>query len=122
LRVLGGLSPAGLKPIQNVRPSLGWSIVEWISPAEIGKELKVPTKTVYGFVRDDGLPAIRIGRHLRISRTDLDIWLDARRVGAAFLRRHGITPAASTRRPQRRPLAASGQRWRLPRGNGDNAG
>jgi excisionase family DNA binding protein len=94
---------------------------EWISPAELGKELKVPTRTVYGFVHDDGLPAIRIGRHLRISRTDLDIWLEARRIGEAYLRRHGITPTTSTRRPQRRPLPGSGQRWKLPRDSGGNA-
>lgn len=98
------------------------AVSEWMSPAEIGEELNVPTKTVYGFVRDDGLPAIRIGKHLRISRAGLAIWVNARLTpGTPSARERGVIQAERSRLQYRRTRTESEQQWKLPRDSGDAA-
>jgi excisionase family DNA binding protein len=41
--------------------------------------LKVNPRTIYRLIRTGELPAVRIGRHWRFSRTDLDDWLERQR-------------------------------------------
>jgi excisionase family DNA binding protein len=42
---------------------------------EAARLLRVPRSTLYELVRSRGLPHIRIGRHLRFTRTDLSAWI-----------------------------------------------
>ena len=52
---------------------------EWMSPKEICHELQIPEQTFYQWrVKGIGPHAYRIGRHLRITRSDLDAWLAQR--------------------------------------------
>lgn len=52
---------------------------EWLSPAEICHELQIPLQTFYQWrAKGIGPHAYRIGRHLRVSRTDFDAWLALR--------------------------------------------
>jgi len=56
--------------------STAGNVEEWLTPKEICRELQIPEQTFYQWrVKHLGPKAHRIGRHLRISRTDLNAWL-----------------------------------------------
>ena len=51
-------------------------VEEWLSPTEICRELQIPLPTFYQWrSRGIGPHAHKIGRHVRVSRTDLDAWI-----------------------------------------------
>ncbi|MCY0906593.1 helix-turn-helix domain-containing protein [Arthrobacter sp. H14-L1] len=51
-------------------------VEEWMTPKEICRELQIPEQTFYQWrVKHLGPKAHRIGRHLRISRTDFNKWI-----------------------------------------------
>lgn len=52
--------------------------IELMTPREVAETMRVSTMTVYRLVKTGTLPAIRVGKHLRIRRTDLRAYLDAR--------------------------------------------
>jgi excisionase family DNA binding protein len=50
---------------------------------ELAAHLGVPTRTLYGWrYRNEGPPAIRVGRHLRYNWADVEAWLDDQRDGS----------------------------------------
>jgi excisionase family DNA binding protein len=52
---------------------------DWLSPKEICAQLQIPEQTFYQWrVKNLGPRAYRIGRHLRVSRTDFNAWLASR--------------------------------------------
>lgn len=53
-----------------------------LTTREVAEAMRVSTMTVYRLIKSGELPAIRVGRHLRIRRRDLLAYLDARVVGA----------------------------------------
>jgi excisionase family DNA binding protein len=65
-----------------------------LSAEEIGRLLAVPRSTVYEYARRrrDPLPSIRLGRHLRFYRSDIEQWLAEQRDG------HRPAAQGSTRR------------------------
>lgn len=42
--------------------------------------LNMSRRTIYRLLQDKDLPAYRIGSHLRFKRTDIDDWLDTKRL------------------------------------------
>jgi len=52
-----------------------------LSTKEVAAILSVSEKVVRGYIQQEGLPAIRLKRRLRIDEKDLDIWLEKRKVG-----------------------------------------
>ncbi|GAB2708185.1 helix-turn-helix domain-containing protein [Arthrobacter bambusae] len=51
---------------------------QWLSPRDICAELHIPEQTFYQWrVKHIGPRAYRIGRHLRISRSDFNSWLSS---------------------------------------------
>lgn len=49
---------------------------QWLTPKEICAQLQIPEQTFYQWrAKNVGPKAYRIGRHLRISRTDFAAWL-----------------------------------------------
>lgn len=49
-----------------------------LSPAALAEYLDVPIATVYRWrSRGDGPPGIRVGRHVRYRRRDVEAWLDS---------------------------------------------
>lgn len=49
---------------------------QWLTPKEICAQLQIPEQTFYQWrAKNVGPPAYRIGRHLRIGRTDFAAWL-----------------------------------------------
>ena len=51
--------------------------------AEVHDHLRVSMVSIYAWIRSGKLPAIRVGREWRVRQSDLNDWLDARKVGAA---------------------------------------
>jgi putative molybdopterin biosynthesis protein len=48
---------------------------ELLTAVEVAEVLRVSRYHVYDLVRDGRLPAVRIGRHVRIARSVLDAWI-----------------------------------------------
>ncbi len=52
--------------------------VEWLSLEQIAEELGIPLRTLYAQrSRGIGPRGHRIGKHVRVRRSDLNTWLDA---------------------------------------------
>lgn len=66
-----------------------------MTPAQVARYLQVHKLTVYRYVRDQQLPAVRLGRSLRILKADVDEFLRLRRVAG---RSRGPIPKALRRR------------------------
>jgi excisionase family DNA binding protein len=54
-----------------------------LTPREVAEVMRVSTMTVYRLIKAGDLPAIRVGKHLRIRGNDVVAFLDARVVPAA---------------------------------------
>ena len=64
--------------------------IELLTPQEVADAMRVSTMTVYRLVKSGQIPAIRVGKHLRIRVADLNAYLESRMVtpsqeGAAWL-------------------------------------
>lgn len=59
-----------------------------LTPSEVAQELRVSVRTLYRLIRGDALPAIRVGKQLRISQNALESWLERPRYA-------GVPPPAS---------------------------
>lgn len=46
-----------------------------LNPNEAARLLRVSRSTLYELVRSRGLPHVRVGRTLRITRRDLGLWI-----------------------------------------------
>ena len=51
-----------------------------LTPREVAEVMRVSTMTVYRLIKSGELPAIRVGKHLRIRGNDVAAFLDARKV------------------------------------------
>jgi excisionase family DNA binding protein len=48
-----------------------------LTTAELADELKIPVETIYQWrLRREGPRAIKVGRHLRFRRADIDAWIE----------------------------------------------
>ncbi|MEU8849058.1 helix-turn-helix domain-containing protein [Streptomyces sp. NPDC048564] len=55
---------------------------EWMSPEELAEFVGLPLSTIYGFNSQGDAPRrIRIGKHCRYRRADVEEWLDRHVVG-----------------------------------------
>lgn len=52
---------------------------EWLKVPEVAEELRIARSRAYELVADGEIPAVRIGRSVRVSRKELDRWLVDRR-------------------------------------------
>lgn len=61
-----------------------WSHEEFLTVAEVAERLKITQQSVRNWVADGKLPALRVGRRVRVLRSDFDrlIATSERRVGA----------------------------------------
>lgn len=55
------------------------TVLEWLSPSDICREMQIPLATFYTW-RSQGIGphAYKVGRHVRVSRADLEDWLELR--------------------------------------------
>jgi excisionase family DNA binding protein len=51
------------------------------TPKELAMRLKMPLKTVLAYLRQGRLPGIKIGKHWRVPRADLEAWFAEGRQG-----------------------------------------
>ncbi len=58
---------------ENQRP-------RYLTVAEVANDMRVSTMTVYRLIKAQELPAVRVGKSYRVRLTDLDTFLDSRRV------------------------------------------
>ena len=50
---------------------------EWLSLEQIADELQLPLRTLYAQrSKGEGVPGYKIGKHVRVRRTDLNSWLE----------------------------------------------
>ena len=68
-----------------------------LTPREVAEVMRVSTMTVYRLIKSGELPAIRVGKHLRIRGQDVAAFLDARVVRTPS--GSGSTKSASKGRP-----------------------
>ncbi len=50
---------------------------------DLVKYLNLDLRTIYGFIKNKKIPAIKIGREWRFRKKDIDVWLDDHRVTPA---------------------------------------
>ncbi len=67
-----------------------------LTPREVAEVMRVSTMTVYRLIKSGELPAMRVGKHLRIRGNDVAAFLDARivRTPGAPGKEGGPWPAA----------------------------
>lgn len=51
---------------------------DWVGPPEACKLLGVTPRTLYRFIDHEDLPAYQIGQHIRLRRSEIAAWLEAR--------------------------------------------
>ena len=52
---------------------------EWLKVSEVAEELRIAHSRAYELVADGEIPAVKIGRSVRVSRKELDRWLEDQR-------------------------------------------
>lgn len=55
---------------------------EWLKVPEVAKVLRIARSRAYELVADGQIPSVRIGRSVRVSRRELERWLEGQRYGA----------------------------------------
>ena len=59
--------------------------IEWLSSRAAAELLGVTPQTLYRFINAGNLPAYRIGRVIRLQRSDIDTFIDAIRIAPGTL-------------------------------------
>ena len=52
---------------------------EWLKVPEVAEVLRIARSRAYELVADGKIPSVRIGRSVRVSRKELDNWLEDQR-------------------------------------------
>lgn len=52
---------------------------EWLKVPEVAQVLRIARSRAYELVADGEIPAVKIGRSVRVSRKELDRWLEDQR-------------------------------------------
>lgn len=81
------------------RPDGGTALPLLLSTAEVGALLGIGRTKVFEMLASGELPAVRIGRCVRVSRDQLEGWIDAKLEATGLIRR---LPAAERHRPAAR--------------------
>ena len=54
---------------------------EWLKVPEVAEVLRITRSRAYELVADGEIPAVKIGRSVRVNRKELDRWLEDQRYG-----------------------------------------
>jgi excisionase family DNA binding protein len=54
---------------------------EWLKVPEVAEVLRIARSRAYELVADGEIPAVKIGRSVRVNRKELDRWLEDQRYG-----------------------------------------
>src|SRR5947207_2695758 len=75
----------------------------YYTPQEVAERLKLRVQTIYDYIRQGRLPAVRLGNRCRIAASDLELFLERHKKsarspsGTADRNRDGQTPYTSPR-------------------------
>ena len=58
----------------------------WLSSKEAAKQIGITSRTLYRFIDEGRLPAYRLGRVIRLKRSDVNAFIDASRVQPGTLK------------------------------------
>lgn len=61
------------------QPKEGRPLAKYLTVEEVADQLQVSSRTVHRWIREDGLPAIKLARAVRVDADDLAKWLDGRK-------------------------------------------
>lgn len=53
---------------------------DWLSTAEAAKAIGITARTLYRFIDSGELPAYRFGRVIRLRQTEVDAFIETRRI------------------------------------------
>jgi excisionase family DNA binding protein len=56
---------------------------EWLKVPEVARIIRVARSRAYELVAEGEIPSVRIGRSVRVSRKELDLWLEEQRQPSA---------------------------------------
>ena len=56
---------------------------EYLKVTEVAKVLRIARSRAYELIADGEIPAVKIGRSVRVSRKELDRWLEGQRYADA---------------------------------------
>ncbi len=56
---------------------------EYLKVPEVAEMLRIARSRAYELVADEEIPSVRIGRSVRVSRRELEKWLEGQRYGDA---------------------------------------
>lgn len=77
---LGTLPEGHASKSQPRETGEGQVMEKLLTPQDLAEYLGVPLKTLYAWrYRNQGPTALRVGRHLRYRRSDVEQWIDRRR-------------------------------------------
>ncbi len=89
------------------QPLLG----EIMTVAQVADYLQLNKLTVYKYIREGRLPAVKLGRSFRIIKEDMHSFLEAQKIGHADRARHASRPQPTTGQgidhPERRALSSN---------------
>jgi excisionase family DNA binding protein len=54
--------------------------IEWMTSGDAADHLGVGLRTLYKFIDDDRLPGYRLGRVIRLKRSDVDAFIESCRI------------------------------------------
>ena len=57
---------------------------EWLKVPEVAEVLQIARSRAYELVGSGQIPSVRIGRSVRVSRKELDRWLEGQRYGDVY--------------------------------------
>ena len=63
--------------LRNLKKKMKNSTKNFLTAEEVAKELQLNTLTVYGYIKNKKLLAIRIGRNYRIAKEDLEKFIES---------------------------------------------
>jgi excisionase family DNA binding protein len=60
-------------------------VIEWMGTQEAARYLGITPRTLYRFINDGAVAAYKMGRVIRLKRTDLDAFIEANRIAPGSL-------------------------------------
>ncbi|MXW42990.1 MAG: helix-turn-helix domain-containing protein [Acidimicrobiia bacterium] len=73
------------------------SDIVWLNTQTAAQRLGITTRTLYRFINEGSLPAYRMGRVIRVKRSDVDVFIDASRIEPGTLSHLYPDPVSSNK-------------------------
>ncbi|MDR0401137.1 MAG: helix-turn-helix transcriptional regulator [Treponema sp.] len=91
-----------------------------LTAGDVAEQLRIKKYTVYEIIKRGELPSSKVGKQLRVSQSDLDVYLETRKTGGAAKGGEGgpgARPEEARSAPAARAAARAGEGAVFPEGN-----